>query len=298
MRASPSSFWRLLARGAVVAGCFLLCAAPALAAEGAGPTIDGTTVTNITEYGATIEAQINPQGRETLYEIRLVWQTDGSSLEGERVTGGVQSQLGRIGAAFGEKTVSLPLTDLQSGDTYWYEVRAGSRAGETDGRSPYWFDFHNSRVYPEGWAPYMPYESLVPFWSIFLSEEESAQTIREYEERQRQAAKEHEEQQASEAARIAAEVAQLKRISEEVAAAKVVVRPACVVPSLHGYTLSDARRALAKAHCRLGKVSTPRHHRGSLIITRQTPRAGKKLANAAAIAVTLGPRPHRHRSSA
>jgi hypothetical protein len=297
MRAPPCSVWKLLAQGAVLAGCVLVCAAPASAAQGAGPTIDGTTVTNITEHGASIEAHINPRGRETLYEIRLVWQAYDPPLQGELVTGGVQSQAGRIAAASEEATVSLALTDLQCCNTYWYEVRAGSRGGETNGKSPYWFDFHNSRVYPEGWAPYMPYESLVPFWSIFLSEEESAQTVREYEEKQRAAAITREEQQAREAARIATEAAQLKRISEQEATARAVARPACSVPSLHGQTLSTARRALARAHCRLGRVGTPRHHRGVLIITRQTPRAGKKLADAAAIAVTLGPRPHEHRSS-
>jgi type IV secretory pathway VirB10-like protein len=63
----------------------------------------------------------------------------------------------------------------------------------------------------------------------------------------------------------------------------------CVVPSLKGDSLQAARNALGKAHCKLGKVSVTRAHRGALVVMRQGTANGRKLAGEAAIAVTLGP---------
>jgi hypothetical protein len=66
--------------------------------------------------------------------------------------------------------------------------------------------------------------------------------------------------------------------------------PACLVPALKGDTLAVAGRALAKAHCRLGKVTRPAHRRTALIVARQSARHGKWLPGGAAVAVTLAPR--------
>jgi virginiamycin B lyase len=74
--------------------------------------------------------------------------------------------------------------------------------------------------------------------------------------------------------------------------------PACAVPKLKGMTLGNARTALAKAHCTLGKVTKPRHRHGKLVVSSTKPGAGSKLANGAKVAVKLAAAPkgkHAHR---
>jgi hypothetical protein len=66
-------------------------------------------------------------------------------------------------------------------------------------------------------------------------------------------------------------------------------KPACVVPRLKGKTLAQARTALTKAHCALGKVIRPAHtgeHVG-LVVGSTRPRAGARLSSGAKVAVTL-----------
>jgi hypothetical protein len=283
---------------AVLAAGFLSSVAPASATEVQSPTIDGTTVTNVTEHGVTLVAHINPQGSETAYEFRLVWQDAHPPASGEPIPGGPQVHGGHIAAGFGDQTVSAILTGLQPGYTYWYVVVATNSESRAKA-GPYWFGFHNGGVYPGGVGPGPPYETEIPEWSIDVAEEQAAQVVREYEARQRQGAKEHEELQATEAARLAFETAVLKRSQEEAASAKPAAPfRVCVVPSLNGDTLSVARRAIEKANCRLGRVSRPHRHRGALVVTGQAPRHGRKLAAGAAIALTLGSTPSRHRPRA
>ena len=62
----------------------------------------------------------------------------------------------------------------------------------------------------------------------------------------------------------------------------------CVVPSLVGRSLNAARRALARAHCSLGKVTRPRVGHGALLVIGQGAKHGKKLPRGARIAVRLG----------
>lgn len=61
----------------------------------------------------------------------------------------------------------------------------------------------------------------------------------------------------------------------------------CVVPSLKGRSLADARTSLSRAHCALGKVSRPRARRGALLVSSQSPAAGKTLAAGALILIRL-----------
>src|SRR4029077_15483091 len=294
MSLSPRPFWLALVLCAMLVGSSLFSAAQASATAGESPTIDGTSVTDFTEHSATLVAQINPRGGETTYEFRLVWKDADPPAGGEPVTGGAQTQGGHIAAAFGDQTVSATVTGLQPGYTYWYVVVATNSAGRTKGG--YFFGFWNSGAYPKGVGTGPPYESETPLWYIRLSEAESAQTVREYEAKLRQAAIEQEERRAREAAIRDTEAAALKRREEEEVAAEAVVRlPACNVPSLKGDTLSAARRAIEKAHCRLGRVNRPRHHRGALVVIGQAPRRGKKLAGGTTIAVTLGPAQSRRR---
>ncbi len=74
--------------------------------------------------------------------------------------------------------------------------------------------------------------------------------------------------------------------NSEASSTPPVVR--CVVPSLRGKSLGAAQAALRRAHCKLGRVSKPHAHRGALVVTAQSPASGKKLADGAVVAVTLG----------
>ena len=72
------------------------------------------------------------------------------------------------------------------------------------------------------------------------------------------------------------------------AAALLRAHRSCVVPPLRGDTLATARRALSAAHCRLGSVHGPARHHGTLRVTRQSARAGKRLANDARVSLWVG----------
>jgi len=279
---------------AVAAAAFLFSAVPASATDVESPTIDGTSVTNVTEDGVTLVAQINPHGSETEYEFRLVWQDADPPASGEPIPGGPQVHPGRIAAGSVDQTVNANMTGLQAGYTYWYVVVA-KNAEQTAKAGPDYFGFRNSGEYPEGVGTGPPYESEVPEWSIDLSEELSAQTLREYKAKQTHAAKEREEQQAQQAARYAAEAAALRHQEEELAAAKAdPAGPVCIVPSLKGDSLGKAERLLSKAHCRLGKVTqTKRHYHGQLVVTRQRVSSGRKLPRHARVGITLGQPPRR-----
>jgi hypothetical protein len=61
----------------------------------------------------------------------------------------------------------------------------------------------------------------------------------------------------------------------------------CVVPSLKGKTLSSAKSALKKRSCTLGKVKRRSGGRGSFKVLSQTARSGTKLADGAAVGVTV-----------
>ncbi len=63
----------------------------------------------------------------------------------------------------------------------------------------------------------------------------------------------------------------------------------CVVPALKGDTLTQARRTLRAAHCKLGHVTWPPRGHGRHVVRRQNLRAGSKHAAGTAVAVTLAP---------
>jgi hypothetical protein len=127
---------------------------------------------------------------------------------------------------------------------------------------------------PLGFVP--PYRPPEPPWANQSGDEAAARTVQE--------------QRAGEAAGHAAEeAAALKRRQEEAiqAATRLEARPACVVPALKGDGLAAARRALARVHCRLGAIHRRMRHRGTLRVRRQSPRAGKRLADHARVALWI-----------
>ncbi|MFI5270675.1 MAG: PASTA domain-containing protein [Candidatus Saccharimonadales bacterium] len=63
----------------------------------------------------------------------------------------------------------------------------------------------------------------------------------------------------------------------------------CHVPKLKGKTLAQAKKQLAKAHCKLGKIAKPKHPtKHKEVIVTQKPNAGKTLPAGSKIAVRLG----------
>ena len=69
----------------------------------------------------------------------------------------------------------------------------------------------------------------------------------------------------------------------------------CVVPKLAKKTLNQAKSALKKAHCTLGKVTKPKPKKGKklgpLVVKSSQPAAGKQLAKNAKVNLKLGPKP-------
>jgi subtilisin family serine protease len=72
----------------------------------------------------------------------------------------------------------------------------------------------------------------------------------------------------------------------------------CKVPKLKGKTLRGAKRALRRAHCKVGKVRKPRARRGAraptLVVLSSKPKRGAVRAADAKVRLTLGA-PPRHR---
>jgi hypothetical protein len=66
----------------------------------------------------------------------------------------------------------------------------------------------------------------------------------------------------------------------------------CAVPSLLGHSLTAARSALRRDHCKLGVVKRPRHPHGKLVVVRQSVKRGSKLREDTAVAVVLGAAKH------
>jgi hypothetical protein len=200
----------------ILAAGLVLSAGRASAAEGVGPVIGQVTATEISEHEVGVQAQIDPGGLETTYEVWLMWQEadprGGPTNSGERPTGGSQTQTGHIAAGSGDQTVSVTLKGLQWGYTYWYGVRAVNSACNTRGQSPYTFALHISGEFPDGSGTGPPYEPEISCGVIKLNEEESAKTVKEYEAKH---AKEHEEQESREAAARAAEAAARKQREEQ-----------------------------------------------------------------------------------
>jgi hypothetical protein len=84
------------------------------------PTIAGESdrVFGVTEREATLEAEVNPQGRETTYEFFL---------------GGEQVGTGHLAASESDQDVSVRLTGLEPDHSYIYWVVATSAAGTSTG---------------------------------------------------------------------------------------------------------------------------------------------------------------------
>jgi PKD domain len=74
-------------------------------------------------------------------------------------------------------------------------------------------------------------------------------------------------------------------------AVTVRAKTRCVVPNIKGKTLSRARTLLTRAHCRLGQVHKPKHHKHrKLVVSKTSPGAGQTRPAGTKVAVTLKPK--------
>ena len=259
----------------------------ALASEPRRPSIESMSSGAGSEISAG--AQINPEGLSTTYEIKVECRGTGTTCE---PLSNAPRGTGMLPASFAGQEVSLNVTGLLEPGTYWFSVFAQNELGGAYQRSNILY----VPAVPPGACPtgcptgepYKPPES--PGWLRKEIEEQGAQAVAEYQAKQRQTAKEQEEAQArATAARSAEEAALRQRVAEEQESSEPPAHPEqkCNVPALRGLTLSAARRALSKAHCRLGRIKGPPGHHSALVIVEQSPRRGKHLAAQAAVSVKL-----------
>jgi hypothetical protein len=272
--------------GLAAATLAALALTPATAAASGPPVIGPVTRGGQPTGEGIVEAQIDPEGHETTYKISADCE----------VPAKCQHTEGTLPADNEEHTVTLTLSGLQPGVTYHFDIHAASGAGEADWPGEFTVPEVPPGACPNGCSKNEQYGSEVPQWLINESNSESAETLKKYEEQQD---REQQEKKAQEAARHAAEEAELKQAEErdaqEAAARERTEReeeeaehPACRVPALKGDTLTAARRALARAHCRLGDVHRPAHHHGTLRVSAQGAPVGERLAHGARVALWCG----------
>jgi beta-lactam-binding protein with PASTA domain len=66
-----------------------------------------------------------------------------------------------------------------------------------------------------------------------------------------------------------------------------VAKTVCRVPKLAGKSLRAARKALKRAHCRLGRVKKPKHSSGKLVVKSSSPRSGTVHLGGTKVKLTL-----------
>jgi hypothetical protein len=285
-RIGPRLVWRSVA-SLLGSACALLSVAPANAATKA-PEVGYLSASHVTATSAVMEVPINPEGIETSYEIWLECQSaQVSSQSCEPLTVGSQRQQGVLPASYESHIVTDEVTGLQPGYLYKYGVIATNSAGREGFVGDGFLTCPSQSSCPS--QPFLSGESL---WVIEGAERAAKETPRiEAEEVARK--KEAEERPVKEAAERAAKEHAIweagERAGKEAAErAALAHAPRCVVPRLKGDSLAAARRALGAAHCRLGRLSEPRHHRGRIVVVKQSVRRGSRLAGGSRVALTLG----------
>jgi hypothetical protein len=261
-------------------------AMPAMAATKV-PEVGYLAASNVSSTGATIEVPINPEGAETGYEISLECQNaQENNQDCEPLTVGSQSQKGVLSPGFEQQIVTDTVTGLQPSYLYKYSVIATNSAGR-EGYVGNGFITCPS----QGLCPRQPYLEGAALWNIEGARRVAEEAPRLEAERQAKQ-KEAEELPVKEAAERAAKERAIREAGERsgreaAERAAPAQSPKCVVPSLEGDSLTQARRALGRAHCRLGKLSEPLRYYGPLVVVKQSVRGGRKLAAGASVALTL-----------
>jgi hypothetical protein len=94
------------------------------------PVIESTAVSAIGERSATLEAQIDPEGEETTYEMWLEYSVCPNS--GCAAMSAERAALGQLEAGESGQHVSATLDDLRPGEEYGYWVVASSPGGDVN----------------------------------------------------------------------------------------------------------------------------------------------------------------------
>ncbi len=306
-RQTTHSRQRTRHRGALAFGLTLallaaFVLAPALAAAANPPVIENVGGWgNANDGQSTLQATIDPEGLETTYTL--------SACEPQAAQ--CQKTEGTLPADNETHRVSIQLTGLQRGIAYQLDIHAQSSAGETNWTGELMLPTLPPSPCPSGGCPPPPLPEIPPWsrpegsysgepYETTLSQETIEQIAKYGEEaparEQQRLTKEQEEQQAKEAAEQHA--TELKHTEEQAAEAAARQReereeeeaehPACRVPALKGDTLASARRALRRAHCRLGAIHQPAHHHGTLYVSAQGAPAGEQLAHGARVVLWCG----------
>jgi hypothetical protein len=279
-------------RAAALVGCLcgvaLARSAIAPAAGAAAPTrpeVKFEQGKDPTETSITLEANVDPEGAETNWEIYLECQAPpGSSLRSlpcEAATGGPQKHQGTIGAGAATELVQANLTGLRPGYTYSYSVIASNSAGKEG--------FVGSEFITCKAGNTCPSEDGVaglPYWIVALDGRASEEIVKRYTEEEA-ALKIEERERAAYELKLRDEY---ERANREAAARELAASIVCVVPRLKGDTLVRARKVLREAHCTSGRVArsaTGRH----LVVIRQGVVAGRRLPKGAAVSLRLGHAP-------
>ncbi len=274
-----------------LAGGLTFSAAHAAAATSGIPEVTIYGASLVTKTSAAIEVGINPEGSQTTYAIWLECESADRDAPGcETSAADPQRQEGEIAAGSEVQRVTAPVDGLKPAYLYKYGVVATNSVGKAG------YVGNGLLTCPsEGPCPAQPWLEGDELWIFEAAQREAEEAPRLEAERQAER-KQEEERPAREAAERAAKEREIREAGERAgkesaerdadAAAKAL---RCVVPRLVGDSLAAARRALDRAHCRLGKVSRPRAHLGALVVARQGARGGRKLARGAKVAVTLAP---------
>jgi hypothetical protein len=261
----------LVVAAAILAGLALYPVSAPAAQDGA-PFIE--SVGSSAGGEIAVDAKINPEGLETNYEIGLECSPCGA---------GDQWAKGTLPAVHESRKVTLALTGLQPGRRYWFAVRALNADGESSRRGETLEIPPPVEPFPVGTGG----GEIVHGTPPNETELNELRAIGIREEEQRAKVKEQEEQKARElSARPASE---LKHAEEQPPAGRTRTEPpACLVPTLIGDTVSTARRALAKAHCRLGAIHRSAHNHDTLYVNAQGAPAGARLAHRARVTLWIG----------
>lgn len=277
-----------------VAGEAAFGVAQSSAAASSVPQVGYRSASQVTKTSATIETVIDPEGGETTYEIFLECQEAPQATSAcEPLTVSPQLQHGSLPAGFEAHTVTATVSGLQPGYLYKYSVIASNSAGREG-----WVGNGLITCPATGECPAQPSLEGEGLWNLEGARREAEEAPRLEAERQA-LQREAEERPAREAAerarrerenREAGELAGREAAAREAAAKEAAARRLrCVVPHLGGDSLAVARRALARAHCSLGKVAWPHARHGKLVVGAQGVRSGRRLAAGAKVSVTLRP---------
>jgi hypothetical protein len=278
--------------------CAFLSVVPAMAATSA-PDVRWEGASEVSPTGATARAWVNPEGGETSYEI---WLECREVPEGggqcEPLTADPQRRQGTLPAVSEPLIVADAFTGLQPGSFYKYRVVATNSVGRSGIVGA---GFETVICQPMSLCPGQPYAPGEPLW-ILEGAERAAQEAPRLEAEREAKHREEEERPAKEAAERSAKEREIREAGEradkeQAELAASAGRSSCVVPSLKGDSLAQARRALRRAHCDLGKLSKPQGHDGRLFVVGQSVRGGSKLAAGTRVALILGSR-HQDRRSA